>query len=86
MTLVRSKQRSVVLEKESQVSLGLLKYMLPFILLLLIVFGTYILNQRIIAMNTELEQYRKNLIIIQQQEQVVDLEISKVILGCDVIN
>ena len=86
MTLVRTRHREVVLEREHSGSLTLIKYLLPILFLGLLVLGTYILNVRTSQISQELSQFRKNLSSIQQQHEVLDIQITKLFIGRDVIN
>lgn len=86
MTLVRTRHREVVLERERSGSFALVKYVLPGVFLGLLILGTYILNVKTSQISYELSQFRKNLSSIQQQQEVLDIQITKLFIGRDVIN
>lgn len=86
MTLVRTRHREVVLEREQSGSLTFVKYLLPTLFLGLLILGTYILNVKTSQLSYELSQFRKNLSNIQQQQEVLDIQITKLFIGRDVIN
>ncbi len=86
MTLVRTRQREVVLERERSDSLTFVKYLLPSFFLALLILGTFILNAKTSQLSFELNQFRRNLSSVQQQEEVLDIQIKKLFIGRDVIN
>lgn len=86
MTLVRTRQREVVLERERSDSLTFVKYLLPSFFLALLILGTFILNAKTSQLSFELNQFRRNLSSAQQQEEVLDIQIKKLFIGRDVIN
>ncbi|MFN4223518.1 MAG: hypothetical protein ACK4E1_01735 [Fervidobacterium nodosum] len=86
MTLVRTKQREVILEKESSFISTFFKYSIPIVLLFTLALSAYILNWRTVQLSKELSIYRENLSIIEQQSEVLGLQITKIVMGRDVIN
>ncbi|ABS61619.1 MULTISPECIES: hypothetical protein [Fervidobacterium] len=86
MTLVRAKQREVILEKESSFISTFFKYLIPIVLLVILALSAYILNWRTVQLSKELSIYRENLSIIEQQSEVLGLQITKIVMGRDVIN
>lgn len=86
MTLVKSRQSEVAIERERSSFLVLIRYFLPGFLLVLLVFAAYMLNVKASQISYELSQIRKNLSNIQQQNEVLDRQITKLFIGRDVIN
>ncbi len=86
MTLVRTKQREVILENESSFILTFFKYSFPIVLLFTLALSAYILNWRTTQLSKELSIYRENLSTIEQQSEILGLQITKIVMGRDVIN
>lgn len=86
MTLVRTRQREVVLEKERSGIPVFAKYLLPSLFLTFLILGTYFLNVKTSQISDELSQIQKNLSSSQQQHEVLDIQITKLFIGRDVIN
>ncbi|MFN6991739.1 MAG: hypothetical protein ACK4MM_03335 [Fervidobacterium sp.] len=85
MTLVKVKQREVAVQQE-QVQLGFLKYTLPIVFLFVTILGSYILNIRATQLLKEVEQYRNNVAAIEQQHEIMNMQIKKLLVGRDVVN
>lgn len=86
MTLVREKRREVALEKESSRALGFLKYLAPSIIILALIFETYIINTKTSHLETQIEMFRNNLALVEQQSDLLNMQIGKMTVGLDVIN
>jgi len=88
MTLVRSKRREASFEgvQTQHKVLSGLKFLVPGILLALSIFGTFFLNNTTTKVSEEVKMYRESITHLQQQEEVIDMQISKLLLGRDVVN
>ncbi|MGQ9855792.1 MAG: hypothetical protein ACUVQF_03585 [Fervidobacterium sp.] len=88
MTLVRSKRREEALEglRQERRVLATLKLVLPWVLLLSLIVVTYALNVKTAELSRQVEMYRKNLGVLEEQTEALDVQISKLILGRDVVN
>lgn len=88
MTLVRSKRRDEVLQnvQEERKLLSLLKFLVPVTILALSIFGTYFINSTTSKVSEEIKMYRENISHMEQEEEVLNMQISKLLLGRDVVN
>ncbi|WP_448379419.1 hypothetical protein [Fervidobacterium sp.] len=89
MTLVRSKRREVALEglqEQHKTFFRVLKYIFAFSLFTGLILGAYQLNLRTAEMLRQVEMYREGLSNLRQHNEVLDVQIAKLVLGRDVIN
>jgi len=89
MTLVRSKRREVALEglqEQHKTLFRVLKYIFAFSLFTGLILGAYQLNLRTAEMLRQVEMYREGLSNLRQHNEVLDVQIVKLVLGRDVIN
>lgn len=86
MTLVKVKQKEVVTSQERAELLSFIKYAFPIMFLFVIIFGAYIFNVRAGQLSKEVEQYRNNIAAIEHQNEVINMQITKLFVGRDVVN
>lgn len=86
MTLARVKPREVVVEQQTERSLGLFTYLVPFVLLGLLIFASILLSSKAAKIESAVLEMRKSLEVLKEQSEVLNQKIARITVGRDLVN